>query len=99
MIGVHLFGKQGVQRIGQTFTRCLAEHPEAWLDGSVPELCRAWLLKLDGKLTSPDREDRENKDGDEEAKPELEEVKKEIDELAERLRRLKKLLREMKEEE
>jgi tetratricopeptide (TPR) repeat protein len=34
----------------ETFTRCLAEHPEAWLDGSVPDLCRAWLRKLAGKI-------------------------------------------------
>jgi tetratricopeptide (TPR) repeat protein len=85
----HLGEKEEARKV---FVRCMAEHPEAWLDGSVPEFCRAWLLKLDGKLESPEKAMKEEK-------PELEEVKKEIDELSERLAKLKKLLKELTEEE
>jgi len=78
-----------------TFLLCLEENPEAWLDGSVPELCRAWLKKIDGKLVSPDRPAKK----EEKADPRMEEVKKEIDELSKRLRELKDLLEEMKKRE
>ena len=82
-----------------TFLLCLEEHPEAWLDGSVPELCRAWLAKLEGKLVSPDRPSRKAGKPGEKADPKMDEVKKEIDELSERIRELRKLIEELKKKE
>ncbi|MEN8150356.1 MAG: tetratricopeptide repeat protein [Planctomycetota bacterium] len=79
-----------------TFLLCLEEHPEAWLDGSVPELCRAWLAKLEGKLVSPDRPKKNAKKPDD---AKMEEVKKEIDDLSKRLRELRELLEELKRKE
>ena len=72
------------------FLGCIEEYPEAWLDGSIPEFCRAWVKKIDGKLTSPDRPVKK--------KPSrgMDEVKKEIDELSERLRVLRELIEELK---
>lgn len=31
---------------GALFRRCLDEHPEAYLDVDIPELCRAWIEKI-----------------------------------------------------
>jgi tetratricopeptide (TPR) repeat protein len=73
-----------------TFERCIEEHPEAWLDGSVRELCRAWLLKLEGKLESPEPERAE-------PTPSLAEVRAEVKELEERLAELKALLKRLGE--
>jgi tetratricopeptide (TPR) repeat protein len=75
----------------KTFRRCLAEFPDAWLDGSVSERCRAWLDKLAGKLVTPER--LEEEDG--KAKGEIDGVREEIRELSERIEELKRLLREL----
>ena len=82
--------------IESRWSSTLEEHPEAWLDGSVPELCRAWLAKLDGKLASPDAP---KATPTRKSDPEMEGVKKEIDELSERLRKLRELLEELKKKE
>ncbi|MHC4858679.1 MAG: tetratricopeptide repeat protein [Planctomycetota bacterium] len=74
-----------------TFTRCLTEHPEAWLDGSVPERCRAWLRKLEGKLRAPAPVPEKKEGGS------LADVKKEVKELEERLAELKALLEKLAE--
>ena len=86
--GYFHLGKKAEAR--QVFLGCIEEHPEAWLDGSIPEFCRAWVKKIDGKLTSPDRPvEKKPADG-------MDKVKKEIDELSERLRVLRELLEELK---
>ena len=77
----------------KTFLGCIEEHPEAWLDGSIPEFCRAWLKKIDGKLVSPDRPAEKKPAG------EMDKVKREIDELSERLRVLRELLEKLKKDE
>jgi tetratricopeptide (TPR) repeat protein len=84
---------EGLFHLGRTaearaaFTACIKRHPEAWLDGSVPELCRAWLLKLDGKL--------ESRESEEDSKPTIEEVRKDVKDLEKRLAELKNLLRRL----
>jgi tetratricopeptide (TPR) repeat protein len=83
---------EGYFHLGRTaeakvvFTRCLAMHPEAWLDGSIPELCRAWLKKLEGKLESPDK--APDTTG-------IEDVRKEVRELEKRLAELRKLMEDL----
>jgi tetratricopeptide (TPR) repeat protein len=74
----------------ETFTRCLEEHPEAWLDESIPELCRAWLRKLEGKLVTPEPAG--------EKPPATEELRKEMKELEQRLAELKAMLEKLAEE-
>ena len=83
----HLGKKDEAKRM---FLGCIEEHPEAWLDGSIPEFCRAWVKKIEGKLTSPDRPVERKPAGG------MDKVKKEIDELSERLRVLRELLEELK---
>jgi tetratricopeptide (TPR) repeat protein len=83
----HLGKKEEAKK---TFLACLEEHPEAWLDGSIPELCRAWLKKIDGKLVSPDGPVKPKPKG------EMDEVKREIEDLSERLRVLQELLEDLK---
>jgi TolA-binding protein len=78
-----------------TFTTCLDQHPDAWLDGSIAERCRVWLEKLEGKLVSP--EEKAEKEASAEKRA-IEEAKKEIDELESRLKELKKLLHELLED-
>lgn len=75
----------------ETFKRCLEEHPEAWLDESIPELCRAWLRKLDGKLVSPEPAA--------EKPPAIDELRKEVKALEQRLAEMKELIRKLAEEE
>jgi len=86
-------GKTAAAR--ETFTACLAQYPEAYLDGSIPELCRAWLGKLDGKLNSPETA------GEAAAKesPTVDELKREMKELTDRLDELRALIKKLAEEE
>ena len=79
----------------KTFTACLAKYPEAYLDGSIPELCRAWLGKLDGKLKSQEAlAEGAAKEG-----PTIDELKQEMKELNDRLDELKALIRKLADEE
>jgi tetratricopeptide (TPR) repeat protein len=68
----------------KTFLLCLEEHPEAWLDGSVPDLCRAWLRKLDGKLISPEEKAA--------SKTSVADVREEVEALEKRLAELRELM-------
>ena len=82
------------------FKDCLEKYPEAWLDGSIPELCRAWLRKMDGRLESPDLEpddDKELKVASE--KTSLGEMRAEIRDLTKRLAELKKLIRDLEKDD
>lgn len=86
-------GKKDAART--TFTACLEQYPEAWLDGSIPELCRAWIGKLDGKLKSPETPP----EGATKKSPTVDELKQEMKELNARLDELKALIRKLAEEE
>ena len=99
---------EGLFHLGKTeearaaFRECLEEYPEAWLDGSVPELCRAWLRKLDGTLSNPDADDAGDADS-ENAKaaggePSLDAVRAEIRDLTKRLEELRKLIGELEDD-
>jgi tetratricopeptide (TPR) repeat protein len=87
----HLGRKEQAKK---TFERCLEQHPDAWLDGSIPELCRAWLEKLEGKLESPEAKLTEE-ESEQEA---IDAARKEIKELEARLAELKKLIRRLLDE-
>jgi tetratricopeptide (TPR) repeat protein len=86
--GLYHLGKADEAR--ETFGKCLDEHPEAWLDESVPERCRAWLAKLDGKIAAPAPPG--------EPKADVDSLKREMKELTDRLAELKKLLQELSKE-
>ncbi|MCU0725236.1 MAG: tetratricopeptide repeat protein [Planctomycetes bacterium] len=87
--GLYHLGKPEEAR--EVFSKCLEEHPEAWLDESIPERCRAWLAKLDGKIAAPAPPG--------EAKPDVEGLKREVKELTDRLAELKRLLLELTKEQ
>ncbi len=70
----------------KTFERCLLEHPEAWLDGSIPDLCRAWIRKLDGKLKSPEQKTPQVS---------IQDVQQEVRALEQRLKELRKLMEKL----
>lgn len=84
---------EGYFRLGNTaearatFERCLEEHPEAWLDESIPDRCRAWLAKLAGEIEVPESP----------PPPDIEALKQEVRELTERLGELKELIRKLSE--
>ncbi len=82
----HLGRKEEAKKV---FERCLAEYPDAWLDGSVADFCRAWIEKIEGRLASPERK-AEGK------RVEVEDVRKEIEALKRRLRELEDLLRRLR---
>jgi tetratricopeptide (TPR) repeat protein len=86
-VGEGLFHLGKAAEAKAAFETCLTEHPEAWLDESVPDLCRAWLRKLAGELAPPAEPPA--------VEPEVEALKKEVKELTERLEELKRILREL----
>jgi tetratricopeptide (TPR) repeat protein len=90
-VGEGLFHLSRGEEARIVFTACLEEHPDAWLDGSIGDFCRAWQKKLDGRLVSP--EDRAQDP------PAIDEVKREVEELTKRLAELRKLLERLAEEE
>lgn len=90
-VGEGLFHLGRMEEARAVFESCLLAHPDAWLDGSIADLCRAWQKKLDGKLVSPDQEP---------AKPAvLDEVKQEVKDLEKRLAELNKLLKRLTEDD
>jgi tetratricopeptide (TPR) repeat protein len=82
------------------FTRCLDEHPDAFLDVDVPELCRAWRDKIAAeraarKLKDADRlGDAEENDDDETARARA--LEEEIAGLEARIAALRKRLEHLK---
>jgi hypothetical protein len=90
-VGEGLFHLDRHDEARAVFDRCLEEHPEAWFDGSIADLCRAWRKKLDGKLVSPER-----KTG---PPAELEAVKQEVKALEKRLADLNELLKRLAEDD
>ncbi len=72
----------------EAFRQCIDRYPEAWLDGSVLEFCRAWIRKLDGSLRI--RESRP-------VSPQVsvEDVRREVEALEKRLRELRELMERM----
>jgi tetratricopeptide (TPR) repeat protein len=90
-VGEGLFHLGRVEESRAAFAACLKEQPDAWLDGSIADRCRAWISKLDGKLVSPEREA---------ARPSaIDEVKKEVEDLEKRLAELRKLIQRLAEED
>ena len=83
--GYFHLGRPGKAR--EVLEKCVADHPEAWLDGSVPDLCRAWIKKLDGALTSPEREPA--------PKISVQDVREEVKALEKRLSELRELLEKL----
>lgn len=96
--GEGLFHLDRIDEARRTFTAVLEEHPDAWLDGSVAELCRAWLSKLDGELASPDAP-KVKADADAEPADAVEQVREEVRALTERLEELKRLLEKLRDRE
>jgi tetratricopeptide (TPR) repeat protein len=72
----------------RAFLRCIEEHPEAWLDGSVPEFCRAWIRKLDGDL-------RPAEGSAAAPKVSVSEVRREVEALEMRLAELRRLMQRL----
>ncbi len=90
-VGEGLFHLGRVEEARAAFESCLAEHPEAWFDGSIADLCRAWLKKLDGKLQSPEKKA---------VRPAvIDDVKKEVKALERRLAELNELLKRLAEDD
>jgi len=90
-VGEGLFHLGQGEKSRAAFVSCLKKHPEAWLDGSIADRCRAWISKLDGKLTSVEQEAGST--------PAIDEVKQEMKDLEQRLVELKKLLMRLAEED
>jgi len=77
-----------IEAARRAFTSCLERYPEAWLDGSVSERCRAWLKKLDGGLESPEPADDA---------PSVSSLREEVKALETRLKELRELIDRLSE--
>ena len=89
--GEGLFHLGRIEEARAAFAAGLSEYPDAWLDGSIADLCRAWQKRLDGKLASKEKRS--------EPTSAIEEVKQEVKNLEKRLAELRKLLLRLAEED
>lgn len=72
------------EKARKVFLRCIEENPKAWLDGSVPEFCRAWIRKLDGTLGS--------REGTAVPRVSVTDIREEVEALEKRLAELRTLM-------